>query len=85
MPEFYTSVILLINQSEEIGEKQFSSLAPEGAKLGPKCTPLINENWIDGNMFEIREVRATEELIITPNLEANYAPWANNGPSTGVL
>ena len=24
MPKFYTSVILLVNQSKEIGEKQFS-------------------------------------------------------------
>ena len=37
MPKFYISVILLINQSKEIGEKQFSVLAPEGAKLAPKC------------------------------------------------
>ena len=35
MPKFYTSVILQINQSIEIGEKQFQFLDPEGAKLAP--------------------------------------------------
>ena len=37
MPEFYTWVIVLINQLEEIGEKRctFQILAPEGAKLAP--------------------------------------------------
>ena len=43
MPDFYTWVILLTNQSEEIGEKQISVLAPEGAKLTPKCTYLFGE------------------------------------------
>ena len=38
MQKFYTSVILLINQSNEISEKQFPFLAPEGAKLAPTCT-----------------------------------------------
>ena len=33
MPEFYTWVILLINQSEEIGEKQLSDFGSRGAKL----------------------------------------------------
>ena len=32
MSDFYTCVILLINQSEEIGEIQLSVLALEGAK-----------------------------------------------------
>ena len=32
MPEFYTWVILLLNQSEEVGEKFW---APEGTKLAP--------------------------------------------------
>ena len=33
MAEFYTLVIFLINQQEEIGEKQLTVLAPEGGKL----------------------------------------------------
>ena len=48
MPNFYTSVILLINRSKEIGEKQFPDhthllfLALEGAKIAPTCTyPFI--------------------------------------------
>ena len=32
MPEFYTGVILLINQSKEVDKKNFQILAPEGAK-----------------------------------------------------
>ena len=35
MPEFYTSVIVLTNQSKEICEKQFSVWAPKEAKLAP--------------------------------------------------
>ena len=35
IPKLHTSVILLINQSEEIGEKQFSVFGPKGAKLSP--------------------------------------------------
>ena len=35
MPEFYTWAILLINQSDEIGGKQLSILALEGAKIAP--------------------------------------------------
>ena len=35
MAEFYAQVILLINQSEEIGEKQLSDLAPEGGQNSP--------------------------------------------------
>ena len=35
MPAFYSLVILLINQSKEICEKQFSVLAPKGAALAP--------------------------------------------------
>ena len=36
MPKFYTSVILLINQSKVIDEKQFSFfLALEEAKMAP--------------------------------------------------
>ena len=34
MADFYTWVILLINQSEEI-HNDFQFLAPEGAKLAP--------------------------------------------------
>ena len=33
MPEFYIWTILLINQLDEIDEKQLSVLAPEGAKF----------------------------------------------------
>ena len=35
MPKFYTSVILLINQSKEICEKQFSVLGSEGGQISP--------------------------------------------------
>ena len=35
MPYFHTWVILLIYQTEEIGEKQHSVLPPYGAKLAP--------------------------------------------------
>ena len=33
MPKFYTSVILLIYQSEEIGEKQFSFFGSKRAQI----------------------------------------------------
>ena len=35
MPEFYTWVVLLIYQSEEIGEKQFSDLGFRGGQISP--------------------------------------------------
>ena len=35
MPEFYTWVILLINQSDEIGEKQFSDFGYRGGQISP--------------------------------------------------
>ena len=36
-PDFYTKVILLINQSEEIGEKHFCLvLGSRGGKISPK-------------------------------------------------
>ena len=35
MPKFYTSVILLINQSKEIGEKQFSVFGSRGGQIAP--------------------------------------------------
>ena len=35
MPTFYTSDILLINQSEEIGEKQFSVFDSRGGQNSP--------------------------------------------------
>ena len=35
MPKFYTSVILLINQSKEIGEKQFSGFGSRGGQNRP--------------------------------------------------
>ena len=42
MPEFYTRVILLINQSEELCEKQLSDLASKWAKIALNAhTPLL--------------------------------------------
>ena len=35
MPEFYTWTILLINQKDEMDEKQLSVFGLEGAKLAP--------------------------------------------------
>ena len=35
MPDFYASVIFLINKSEEIGKKQLSVVGSKGAKLAP--------------------------------------------------
>ena len=35
MPEFYTWVILLINQSEDIGEKQLSDFGSRGGQISP--------------------------------------------------
>ena len=35
MPEFYTGVILLINQSLEIGEKQLSDFGYRGGQISP--------------------------------------------------
>ena len=35
MPKFYTSVILLITHSKEIGKKQFSVFSSGGGKIGP--------------------------------------------------
>ena len=35
MPEFYTWIILLIKQSEEIDEKQLSVFGSRGGQIGP--------------------------------------------------
>ena len=35
MPEFYTWTILLINQSDEIGEKQLSVFGSRGGQIVP--------------------------------------------------
>ena len=35
MPEFYTSIILLINQLDEIGDKQLSGFYSRGGKICP--------------------------------------------------
>ena len=35
MPKFYTSVILLINQSKEFGEKQFLVFGSRGGQISP--------------------------------------------------
>ena len=35
MPDFYTCFILLINQSEEIGEKQLSVFGSRGGQISP--------------------------------------------------
>ena len=35
MPEIYIWVVLLINQSEEIGEKQLSVFGSRGGKISP--------------------------------------------------
>ena len=41
MPEFYTSAILLINQQDEIGEKQLSVIDSRGGQNSPNaCTPF---------------------------------------------
>ena len=42
MPKLYISVILLINQSKEICEKQFSVLGSKGGQISPlnAYTPL---------------------------------------------
>ena len=47
MLNFNTSVILLINQSNKIREKQFSVLGPRGIQISPLmhiplCRPLVN-------------------------------------------
>ena len=50
MPRFYTSVILLINKSKEIGEKQFSAFGSRGAKIVPLCTYPFVKNKMEMNM-----------------------------------
>ena len=46
MQEFYTWAILLINQNDEIGERQLSVLALEGVKIAPNArTPLKKNQW----------------------------------------
>ena len=50
MPEFYTRVIFLINQSEEIGEKQ-----SEGAKLAPKYTYPFGVLWRQKLIFAFHQ------------------------------
>ena len=43
MPQFYTSVILLVNQSKEIGEKQFLVFVSKGGQNSPLMhIPLSN-------------------------------------------
>ena len=44
MPDFYTLAILLINQSEEIGEMQLSVFGSRGGKKAFKCTNLVKGN-----------------------------------------
>ena len=48
MPDFYTLVILLINQSEEISEKQMSDLGYRGGHISP-LMPLSPP----GSIFQI--------------------------------
>ena len=60
MPEVYTRVILQINQSEEIGEKQ-----SEGAKLAPKYTYPFRVLWRQKLIFAFHQfhlIRLSEEV-----------------------
>ena len=46
MPKFYTSVILPINRSKEIGEKQFSVLGSKGGQISPLMhVPLWSQKY----------------------------------------
>ena len=46
MPKFYTSVILLINQSKEICEKQFSVFGSKGGQNSPLMhVPLYDNQY----------------------------------------
>ena len=45
MPKFYTSAILLINQSKEICVKQFSVFGTRGGQTSPLMhVPLLDQN-----------------------------------------
>ena len=49
MPKFYTSVSLLINQSEEIGDEHFSVFGSRGLKISPLMhVPLSERSQIIG-------------------------------------
>ena len=67
MPKFYTSVILLINQSKEICEKQFSVFGSKGGQINPLMhIPLflpigfnqfiILAKWITLNLQKFKEL-----------------------------
>ena len=45
MPKFYTSVILPINQSKEIGEKQLSDFGSRGGQNSPLMHIFIEPLW----------------------------------------
>ena len=64
MRKFYTSVILLINQSKEIGEKQFSVFGSRGGQNSPLMhVPL----------YIYLSIKATNKIYIflTPQDEIN--------------
>ena len=59
MPKFYTSVILLINQSKELCEKQISVLALEGAKLVPLLPNVFKLEIMTFNTVEAKVIILT--------------------------
>ena len=45
MPKFYNSVIRLINQSKEIGDKQFSVFGSKGGQISPLMHVPLCSNY----------------------------------------
>ena len=70
MPKFYTSVILLINQSKEIGEKQFSVFGSRGDQNSPLMhIPLCIMDFVDhGGITLILIGRSAIQLICIYNV-----------------
>ena len=68
MPKFYTSVILLINQSKEIWEKQFSVFDSRGGQNSPSMHIPLLVNWIHACTFPYRNNIFPNSLFVTEHV-----------------
>ena len=77
MPKFYTSVILLIKQSKEIYEKQFSFFGSKGGQISPLMhVPLLITLFLK-EMLVISGLEFTKSIREGPNqTSSSVAVWS---------
>ena len=64
MPEFYTWIILLINQSDEIGEKQLSVFGSRGGQICPLMhAPLSFPSYKTGLLGNFDDASSTKTCV----------------------